>query len=109
MIELPRRQSKGEEMPRSLSTLLEALPAHDDWRELATRPGDGLEIALLWSKSTDRVRITVLDQRLGEFFDIEVNGADALTAFQHPFAYVGPKIGTNDYAERHPATLRQQV
>ena len=108
MIELPGRQ-KGEEMPKSQFTPVEAHPANDDWRELATRAADGLEIGLLWSKSTERVRITVLDQMLGKSFDIEVNGADALTAFQHPFAYVGPEIGTNDYAERHPATLRQQV
>ena len=27
----------------------------DDWRELANRDGDGLEISLLWSKAADRV------------------------------------------------------
>jgi hypothetical protein len=62
---------------------------HDDWRELASRAGDGLEIALLWTRSTERVRLTVLDRRLGESFDVEVDGADALTAFRHPFAYMG--------------------
>jgi hypothetical protein len=58
-----------------------------DWRELASREGDGLEISLRWSKSTDRVKVSVLDQRLEESFDIHVAGAQALTAFYHPFAY----------------------
>jgi len=59
----------------------------DDWSELATRETDGLEISLLWSKSADRVKVTVLDQRHEEYFDIHVAGAQALQAFYHPFAY----------------------
>lgn len=59
----------------------------NDWRELATRDGDGLEISLHWSKSADRVKVSVLDQRLEESFDIDISGAQALSAFYHPFAY----------------------
>ena len=59
----------------------------NDWSELAIREGDGLEISLLWSKSAGRVKVTVLDQRLEEYFDIHVAGAQALRAFYHPFAY----------------------
>jgi len=62
-----------------------------DWNELATRAGDGLEISLQWSKSTDRVKVTVLDERLGESFDLEISGADALSAFYHPFAYAADR------------------
>jgi hypothetical protein len=109
VIALPSRESKGGEIPESQLTPAEADPAHDDWRELASRAGDGLEIALLWSKSTKRVRLTVLDERLDESFDVEVDGADALTAFQHPCAYVGSRIVTNNYAGRHLLTPRQQV
>jgi hypothetical protein len=58
-----------------------------DWRELATREGDGLQVVLLWSKSTDRVKVSVLDEKLGEAFDLDIAGADALSAFHHPFAY----------------------
>lgn len=57
------------------------------WRELATREGDGLQVSLLWSKSADRVKVSVLDERLGEAFDLDIPGADALSAFHHPFAY----------------------
>ena len=61
--------------------------AVDDWQELASRDGDGLEIALLWSKAADRVKVTVADSRLDESFELDIAGADALAAFHHPFAY----------------------
>ena len=61
--------------------------AGDDWRELASRDGDGLEISLLWSKAAGRVKVTVADSRLDESFELDIAGADALAAFHHPFAY----------------------
>ena len=67
---------------------IDAAPATiGDWRELASRENNGLEIRLLWSKSAERVKVAVLDQRLGESFDLDIAGADALSAFYHPFAY----------------------
>jgi hypothetical protein len=80
----------------------------DDWNELATRGRDGLEISLHWSRSADRVRITVVDQRLHESIPIEVDRADALSAFEHPFAFATP-LDAPDYAERHSLSLRQQA
>jgi hypothetical protein len=68
-----------------------------DWRELARRAGDGLEIALVWSRSADSVKVTVLDAKLGESFDLDIAGADALRAFYHPFAYAsGRGLGFGD-------------
>jgi hypothetical protein len=61
--------------------------AINDWRELASRGSDGLAVSLLWSKATDRVRVTVADERFDEQFDLDVPGAHALAAFYHPFAY----------------------
>jgi len=58
-----------------------------DWRELALRDGDGLQISLLWSESADSVKVSVCDERHGESFDIHVADAQALRAFYHPFAY----------------------
>jgi len=52
-----------------------------DWREVASSAGEGLEISLLWSKSAGQVNVTVLEERLRESFDLEVSGADALSAF----------------------------
>lgn len=61
--------------------------AVNDWNELASRGGDGLAVSLLWSRATGRVRVTVADERLGEAFVLDVPGAHALAAFDHPFAY----------------------
>ncbi|HEY1317373.1 MAG TPA: hypothetical protein VGF10_09170 [Gaiella sp.] len=64
-----------------------ALTPIDDWRELASREGDGLAITLLWSKAADRVKVTVADSRLDDEFELHIAGAEALAAFHHPFAY----------------------
>ena len=40
--------------------------ANSDWRELASRETDGLAVSLLWSKSADRVKVTVADSRLDD-------------------------------------------
>ncbi len=61
--------------------------AIDDWKELASRGTDGLAVSLLWSKATDRIRVTVADERFDEEFALDVPGAHALAAFRHPFAY----------------------
>jgi hypothetical protein len=58
-----------------------------DWRELADRSLDGLEVRLWWSESAQRVQVTVADHRRGDHIVVEVDGADALDAFRHPFAY----------------------
>jgi hypothetical protein len=70
------------------TTTTEAASAVDDWRELAQREGDGIEVRLLWSKSTDRVQVMVVDSKFDEEFVFDVAGADALAAFNHPFAYM---------------------
>ena len=82
---------------------------NDDWRELAARESDGLEISLLWSPSADRVKVTVLDQRLDELFDLDVDPANALRAFEHPFAYPRRQTVTTDDSAPRPRTLRQQA
>jgi hypothetical protein len=56
-------------------------------RELDHRNGDGIDVRLLWNARTDRVSIAVEDERLGEVFVLEVPGADAREAFNHPYAY----------------------
>ena len=56
-------------------------------RELDHRQSDGVEVRLLWNPSTDRVLVAVEDERTGEYFELDVPGADALQAFHHPYAY----------------------
>ena len=58
-----------------------------DWQELAGRANDGLEVSLLWSKSSGRLKVAVADAKLGDQFELEVADADALAAFHHPFAH----------------------
>lgn len=70
-----------------------ATPASaDDWRELARRDNDGIEVSLFWSKSADRVWVVVADTRLEIDFELEVAGVDALAAFHHPFSYLRSPI-----------------
>ena len=59
----------------------------DIWIDLADRQSDGLEVVLLWSRTSGHVKITVTDSKLGDDFEFLVAGADALAAFHHPFAY----------------------
>jgi hypothetical protein len=78
--------------------------AINDWKELASRGTDGLAVSLLWSKTTDRVRVTVADVRFDEEFDLDVPGAHALAAFNHPFAYAavrGLGLGSATRASFH--------
>jgi hypothetical protein len=92
-----------------MSNCLPAHAANGDWKELARRAGGGLQISLLWSKSGDRVKVTVHDERLGRPFDIHVDGAHALSIFHHPFAYAASPSALADDTERNPLNLRQQV
>ena len=56
--------------------------------ELASRESGGIEVALLWNGAEDRLLLTVRDRRTGEWFMCRVDGADALEAYRHPFAYI---------------------
>jgi hypothetical protein len=58
-------------------------------RELDQRSSDGVEVTLLWDSAADRVFIAVEDKRRETSFQLEVDPADALDAFHHPYAYVG--------------------
>ena len=72
-----------------------------DWHELADRSVDGFEVRLWWSSSTHRVQVTVADHRGGDHLVVDVDGADALDAFRHPFAY-------GDRADRLPRPRRRR-
>lgn len=64
-------------------------------RELDRRVSDGFAVTLLWDPQTDRVFVDVEDQRHGGAFEVEVEPADALQAFYHPFAYAGRRYDTS--------------
>ena len=56
-------------------------------RELDRRTNDSIEVRLLWNPQTNRVSVAVEDGRAGRSFQLEVDAADARTAFHHPYAY----------------------
>ncbi len=64
--------------------------ANPELRELAFRESDGIEVTLLWDPAEDRVLLDVYDARADAAFVRDVERADALDAFYHPFAYQDP-------------------
>jgi hypothetical protein len=66
-----------------MSTATNEIEVH----ELARRKSDGIDVRLLWNSQTDRVSVTVQDERSGEGFELQVDPTDAMLAFNHPFAY----------------------
>ena len=90
-------------------TTTPAVSAGNDWRELAMREGDGIEVRLLWSKSADRVQVTVVDSKFDEEFVLDVAGADALAAFNHPFAYTPSRSFGSVEVERESLNLHPQA
>ena len=79
------------------------------WKELATRDGDGLTVSLLWDPATDAVKVTVADSRLDHDFELHVPGADALSAFYHPFALAAARGMAFDAVDRESLDLQPQV
>ena len=79
------------------------------WTELASRESDGLAVSLLWNRSTGRVKVTVDDSRLDHDFELHVDGADALSAFHHPFAFAAAEGIAFEAAERETSDLQPQV
>jgi hypothetical protein len=58
-------------------------------RELDRRRNDDVSVALLWNAETNRVFVSVAEERTGVSFKFEVAGADAADAFHHPYVYAG--------------------
>jgi carotenoid cleavage dioxygenase-like enzyme len=56
-------------------------------RELDRRTSDGIVVTLLWDAASDRVSIAVTDAHANDTFAFEVEAAEALPAFHHPYAY----------------------
>ena len=59
-------------------------------RELDQRTNDGITVTLLWAAETNRVFVSVVEERHGVSFEFAVAAADAVDAFHHPYAYAAP-------------------
>jgi hypothetical protein len=63
---------------------------HQDDRpdtELARRSNCGIEVVLLWSKTSGSITVCVSDQGAGTYFELSPPPEVALDAFYHPFFY----------------------
>jgi hypothetical protein len=56
-------------------------------KEIAHRTSDGIEVVLFWRRGDARLTLTVADERTGAYFELDVEAAEALDAFHHPYAY----------------------
>jgi hypothetical protein len=56
-------------------------------RELDRRRSDGIEVTLSWNPRTNSVLVSVIDEREGDPFQVEVGAENAMDAFHHPYAY----------------------
>jgi hypothetical protein len=64
----------------------------EQWREMARRAGDGIEVALLWNGSLNLVKVMVSDGRLCHHLDFEVARADTFSAFRKQFADAASRL-----------------
>ena len=58
--------------------------------ELAHRSSNGIDVALLWSRTTNSLYVAVADIRTGDRFTVDAPADQALEVFNHPFAYATP-------------------
>ena len=57
-------------------------------RVLAERKNAGLQVTLLWAEDTNAVAVLVRDEGNDDQSELSVEpGANALDAFEHPYAY----------------------
>jgi len=58
-----------------------------DTAELAYRLEAGIEVTLLWLRTTGELTVSVTAAASGASFELPVAADEALTAFHHPYAY----------------------
>ncbi len=57
-------------------------------RVLAERKNAGIQVTLLWAADTNAISVLVRDEGTDDEFERSVEpAADALTTFEHPYAY----------------------
>jgi hypothetical protein len=73
-------------------TETKAMNIETEIRELDRRRNDGIDVTMFWNSRTNTVVIAVEDEREGESFELEVQAADALQAFHHPYAFASASL-----------------
>lgn len=77
--------------------------ANRQYRELACRSADGVDVRLLWVRvaGDDELVVCVCDTRAGAYFEIRPERHRALEVYYHPFAY--RDLSTVDYEDERLA------
>jgi hypothetical protein len=61
--------------------------AQAQFRELACRTNDGVEVVLFWHMPTNTLTVAVSDECTGAYFELPAEADRALDMFEHPYAY----------------------
>src|SRR4029450_11956754 len=81
------------------------------WREMARRAGDGIEVALLWNGSLNRVKVMVSDGRQCRYLELEGAQPDAFPAFNEQCAQAVSRLPAidleTDLSEQVRASTRE--
>ena len=80
-----------------------------EWEELTSRESDGCAVSVLWHPATNRVKVAVADVWRTLDFELDVDGAIALSAFHHPFAFAAAEGIAFDAADRDIVDLQPQI
>ena len=59
------------------------------FRELARRSNNGVNVTLSWHAETDELLVCVYDERRDVYFEIHPERDVALDVYYHPYAHVG--------------------
>ena len=77
-------------------------PTSDMREELAARSSDGVEVALLWDRGTDTLAVVVIDAKSGDLFELDVESAEAMDVFNHPYAHAAQRGVAFEAGPRQP-------
>ena len=64
---------------------------NQDTAELACRQGAGIEVTLLWRRTSGELMVSVTGAASCAWFELPVAADEALTAFHHPYGYAAVK------------------
>ena len=75
--------------------------------ELASRESAGIQVSLLWSREGNTLSVVVRDNRTREEFSLAPEPAEAMDAFQHPFAYAARRrVASTLASDEEPVATR---
>jgi hypothetical protein len=60
--------------------------------ELDYRQSNGIAVSLLWHRRSNRLKVLVEDEKLGDSFTLPARPDNARDVFIHPYAYAQPQL-----------------